>query len=155
MNTKTNENRIPIPKSDEFISNCEWFRAVHETVNADIVFASVSALEAIQYFNGCIGETTVFVYGNKSLEDMFENIVVIGEEINIEDIEEARGVKFTSFNRTLIDMLYEEKYMQAFVEALSYYYYTHEEKFDGLNIPDDVKEKFNYYADVAIHYYDN
>jgi len=72
-------------------------------------------------------------------------------------VKERNGLLYTSFNRTLIDALANESIldMQGITEALSRYYYTHENSFNGLFIPPEYQEKFEKVADDAIDYYTN
>ena len=67
------------------------------------------------------------------------------------DAEEMRA------NRTLIDALANESIldMQGITEALSRYYYTHDDSFDGLFIPPEYQSKFEELADEAVDYYTN
>ena len=65
------------------------------------------------------------------------------------------GLRYTCFNRTLIDaMTYEDILdMQGITEALSYYYETHGHSFEGLFIPPEYQEQFQQLSLDAIEYY--
>ena len=54
---------------------------------------------------------------------------VIGDNINLFDVEEKNGLKYTCFNRTINDAMANERIldMQGITEALSRYYFSNDE----------------------------
>jgi len=72
------------------------------------------------------------------------------------NVKEKNGLKYTDFNRTLSDALANEQIldMQGTIEALSRYYYTNGESFDGISVAPEYQDRFEYFASEAIDYYD-
>ena len=83
--------------------------------------------------------------------------MLLGNRVNALDIRERNGLRYTSFNRTLADALDNESIldMQGITEALSKYYYTNGNSFNGLFIAPKYQERFERLADDAIKYYED
>lgn len=64
-----------------------------------------------------------------------------------------RGIRCTTVNRTIVDLLEQDGDEQIITEALSYYYFKHNESFDGLTIPAELQHRFVKYCEWAIDYY--
>ena len=96
----------------------------------------------------------MWIYGDKKA-NRYNGVVILGEQINPYDVQERNGIHFTSFNRTITDALANESIldMQGITEALSRYYYSNNESFDGLFIPPEYQERFKSLALDAIDYY--
>lgn len=62
---------------------------------------------------------------------------------------------YTDFNRTLSDALANESIldMQGITEAISKYYFSNGESFDGLSVVPEYQERFDRLAEEAIDYY--
>lgn len=71
------------------------------------------------------------------------------------DILEERGMRCTSRTQTIIDLLSHDRDDQVILESLADWYFSHNESFNDLVIPDNIKDLFNEYKYDAIHYYDN
>lgn len=71
------------------------------------------------------------------------------------DIVEIDGLTCTSPSQTIIDLLRYDRDPQVTIEAIADWYFTHNESYDGLEIPEDIKEAFDDYAEDAIHYFDD
>lgn len=71
------------------------------------------------------------------------------------DTVELDGLTCTSPNQTIIDLLRYDRDSQVTIEAIADWYFTHNESYDGLKIPDDIKAEFDDYAEDAIHYFDD
>ena len=107
-------------------------------------------------FRGRSDEYIVWVYGDDSLA-RFNGIVVLGNHISPRNIKEREGLFYTEFNRTLSDAFANESIldMQGITEAVSRYYYSHDDSFDGLFIPPQYQNRFELLANDAIEYYSN
>ena len=135
--------------SSDYTSNRAWLRDV--VGNQPMILRSVSALEYLQLFVGYFSESKVEVY---ALEES-------SEENIIEDLEAIEYIRFenvlcSSPSQAVNDMLsdFEHSDETALVEALSKYYYSHEESFSGLNIKKENQKRFEELKDWAINYFE-
>ncbi len=149
-------HKTNLPKRSEYIGTLSWLKAVREHIGEDVVFALDEALMCQGNFTGHSDEYIVWVYGNDSVT-RFNGVVVLGNKISSYSVKEKNGLKFTDFNRTISDSLANENIldMQGITEALSKYYYSHNESFDGITIAPEYEERFEVLANEAIDYYTN
>ena len=139
--------------SSDYTSNRAWLRDV--VGNQPMILRSVSALEYLQLFVGYFSENKVEVY---ALEESSE------ENIRCYVIEDLEAIEYIRFENVLCsspsqavnDMLsdFEHSDETALVEALSKYYYSHEESFSGLNIKKENQKRFEELKDWAINYFE-
>ena len=139
--------------SSDYTSNRAWLRDV--VGNQPLILRSVSALEYLQLFVGYFSENKVEVY---ALEESPE------ENIRCHIIEDLEAIEYIRFENVLCsspsqavnDMLsdFEHSDETALVEALSKYYYSHEESFSGLNIKKENQKRFEELKDWAINYFE-
>ncbi len=139
--------------SSDYTSNRAWLRDV--VGNQPMILRSVSALEYLQLFVGYFSENKVEVY---ALEESLE------ENIRCHIIEDLEAIEYIRFENVLCsspsqavnDMLsdFEHSDETALVEALSKYYYSHEESFSGLNIKKENQKRFEELKDWAINYFE-
>ena len=139
--------------SSEYTSNRAWLRDV--VGNQPMILRSVSALEYLQLFVGYFSENKVEVY---ALEESPE------ENIRCHILEDLEAIEYIRFENVLCsspsqavnDMLsdFEHSDETALVEALSKYYYSHEESFSGLNIKKENQKRFEELKDWAINYFE-
>ncbi|MBF1271878.1 hypothetical protein [Oribacterium sinus] len=139
--------------SSDYTSNRAWLRDV--VGNQPMILRSVSALEYLQLFVGYFSENKVEVY---ALEESSE------ENIRCYIIEDLEAIEYIRFENVLCsspsqavnDMLsdFEHSDETALVEALSKYYYSHEESFSGLNIKKENQKRFEELKDWAINYFE-
>lgn len=139
--------------SSDYTSNRAWLRDV--VGNQPMILRSVSALEYLQLFVGYFSENKVDVY---ALEESSE------ENIRCHIIEDLEAIEYIRFENVLCsspsqavnDMLsdFEHSDETALVEALSKYYYSHEESFSGLNIKKENQKRFEELKDWAINYFE-
>ena len=139
--------------SSDYTSNRAWLRDV--VGNQPMILRSVSALEYLQLFVGYFSENKVEVY---ALEESSE------ENIRcyiIEDLEAIEYIRFenvlcSSPSQAINDLLADSERGDetALVEALSKYYYSHEESFSGLNIKKENQKRFEELKDWAINYFE-
>lgn len=139
--------------SSDYTSNRAWLTDV--VGNQPMILRSVSALEYLQLFVGYFSENKVEVY---ALEESPE------ENIRCHIIEDLEAIEYIRFENVLCsspsqavnDMLsdFEHSDETALVEALSKYYYSHEESFSGLNIKKENQKRFEELKDWAINYFE-
>ena len=155
--------------SNEYMTMREWHRAI--IGGRDVILRHTSALVHLQLFSGYVHDAGVEVYAKQPVQQPMEmghsemysaeignngfiyNIVDSFDGIDYVNI---RDVRCTSINQTINDMLGCGANMdvQALVEALSRYYYTNNNSFDGLYINPENMERFNSLKDWAVEYYD-
>ena len=135
--------RINMKISSDYTSNRAWLRDV--VGNQPMILRSVSALEYLQLFVG---------YFSESKEETIRCHI-------IEDLEAIEYIRFenvlcSSPSQAVNDMLsdFEHSDETALVEALSKYYYSHEESFSGLNIKKENQKRFEELKDWAINYFE-
>ena len=153
---RSSTQKISLPDRSNYIGALSWLKAVRDRIGKPFVFALDEALMCDGFFGGRSDEFIVWIYGDESLA-RFNGIAVIGNSVSQNYVRERNGLLYTNFNRTLIDALANESIldMQGITEALSRYYYTHGDSFDGLFIPPEYQSRFEELADEAVDYYTN
>lgn len=153
---KYDPRKSNLPKRSDYISALSWLKAVRERLGENVVFALDEALMCQGSFGGRSDEYIVWVYGNDELSN-FNGVVVLGNRISSYCVKEKDGLRFTDFNRTLSDSLANESIldMQGITEAVSKYYFTHNESFNGLSVAPEYQERFEKLAIDAIDYYNS
>lgn len=151
-----NSKKLDLPKRSDFVGALSWLRAICEQVGEPIVFALDEAFMCQGLFGGRSDEYIVWVYGDDSLS-RFNGVVVLGNHVNPYHVQEKNGLRYTNFNRTLIDALANESIldMQGTTEALSRYYYKNGNSFSGLFPMPEYEESFAKLANDAVHYYNS
>lgn len=139
--------------SSDYTSNRAWLRDV--VGNQPMILRSVSALEYLQLFVGYFSENKVEVYALEESPEEYIRCHII------EDLEAIEYIRFenvlcSSPSQAVNDMLsdFEHSDETALVEALSKYYYSHEESFSGLNIKKENQKRFEELKDWAINYFE-
>ena len=139
--------------SSDYTSNRAWLRDV--VGNQPMILRSVSALEFLQLFVGYFSESMVEVY---ALEESPEENIRCHIVENLEAIEHIRfeNVLCSRPNQAINDLLADSEHGDetALVEALSKYYYSHEESFSGLNIKAENQKRFEELKHWAINYFE-
>lgn len=145
-----------LPRRKDFIGATAWLRSVREHLGENVVFALDTALMCQGNFGGRSDEYLVWVYGDDSLSS-FNGVVVIGNRINPHSVKEGNGLRFTDFNRTVMDAIANESIldMQGITEAISKHYYRNGENFDDVVLGPEYMERFEGLANEAIEYYGN
>ena len=153
---KYDPRKSDLPKRSDYIGALSWLKAVRERLGENVVFALDEALMCQGSFGGRSDEYIVWVYGNDELSN-FNGVVVLGNRISSYCVKEKDGMRFTDFNRTLSDSLANESIldMQGITEAVSKYYFTHNESFNGLSVAPEYQERFEKLAVDAIDYYNS
>ena len=137
----------------DYISNRAWFTNVINGEN--VILRRVSALEYLQLFVGYMREKEIDVYAKaKGIYDNI-NYHIVDTFDGIDYIRHG-DVLCSSFNQAINDIFddFDNADEQALVEALSRYYYKHNESFDGLHIKPENIGHFESVKDWAIEYYD-
>lgn len=145
-----------LPKRSDYIGALSWLRSVKDAIGKPFVFALDEALMCQGYFGGRSDEFLVWVYGDDSLTG-FNGIVILGNTVSPYSIKEKDGLLFTDLNRTLADSLANESIldMQGITEALSKYYYSNGNSFEGLHPIPEYQVAFDRLVANAIEYYDD
>ncbi len=145
-----------LPKRSDYVGAISWLKAVRDCVGESFVFALDEALMCQGNFGGRNSEYIIWGYGDDSARK-FNGVVLLGNNISSYDIKEKNGLLFTDFNRTVADALANEDIldMQGITEALSRYYYTNGDSFEGIFVAPEYRDRFAKLADEAIDYYEN
>ena len=153
---KYDPRKRDLPKRSDYVGSLSWLKAVRECIGENVVFALDEALMCEGRFGGRSAEYIVWVYGDDTVS-RFNGIVLLGNKVSSYCIKEKNGLRFTDFNRTLSDALANEAIldMQGITEAVSRYYYSNHESFDGLSVAPEYQERFEKLAGEALEYYDN
>ncbi len=143
-----------LPNRGDFIGAGAWLRAVKACMGGNVVFALDMALMCQGYFGGRNEEYLVWVYGDDSLS-RFSGVVVLGNCISDHSVREKNGLRFTDFNRTIMDALANEDIldMQGITEAISKYYYQNGESLMGITVAPEYQDRFDRLAAEAMTYY--
>ena len=153
---KHDPHKKNLPKRCDYIGAISWLKAVRECLGESFVFALDQALMCQGNFGGRNDEYIIWGYGDDSALD-FNGVVLLGNNISSYDVQEKQGLRFTNFNRTIIDSIANEAVldMQGITEALSRYYFANKESFNGIFVSPENRERFTELADDAVNYYDN
>ncbi len=152
---KYDSNKQDLPKRSDYVGATSWLKAVSESLGDEIVFALDEALMCSGSFGGRSDEFIIWIYGDDRLT-RYNGVTVIGNYVSPINVREKNGLKFTDFNRTLSDAFANESIldMQGTIEALSRYYYSNGESFQGLSVAPEYQDRFDSLANEAIEYYD-
>ena len=143
-----------LPRRSDFVGAVSWLKAVRECVGENFVFALDEALMCQGSFLGRSDEYLVWGYGDDTAA-RFNGVVLLGNRVSRYNVREKHGLLHTDFNRTVADALANEAIldMQGVTEALSQYYYTNGESFDGIFIVPEYADRFEKLAEDAMDYY--
>lgn len=145
-----------LPKRRDFVGAISWLKAVRDCLGESVVFALDEALMCQGSFGGRSDEYIVWVYGDDSVTQ-YNGVVVLGNHISPRYIKNRNGLLYTDFNRTVYDAIANESIldMQGITEAVSRYYYSNGDSFDGIFIAPEYQDRFERLANEAIDYYGN
>ena len=143
-----------LPRRRDFAFVLLWLQAVQNCLGQKVIFALDEAWMCQEMFLGYHLQYAVWVYGNESLLQ-YDGVRIVGTEICPSDVQEKHGLLITNINRTIMDVIDNEDIldMQGTLEALSCYYFTHQESFNGISVPSKYLERFTLLAKDAIEYY--
>ena len=153
---KYDPKKVDLPRRENYIGSLSWLRAVRDCIGEDVVFALDQALMCQGSFGGRNNEYIVWVYGDESL-NRFNGVAVLGRKVSPFCVLEKNGLRFTDLNRTISDALANESIldMQGVTEAVSRYYFSNGESFEGLSVTPEYQEAFERLAEDARSYYDS
>ena len=153
---KYDPRKSELPKRSDYVGALSWLKAVRERLGENVVFALDEALMCQGNFGGRSDEYIVWVYGDDKVSN-FNGVVLLGNKVSQYCIKEKNGLRFTDFSRTLSDAFANESIldMQGITEAVSRYYYSNNESFDGLSVAPEYQERFERLANEARDYYNN
>ncbi len=148
--------KTDLPKRSEYIGSLAWLRAVRDQIREPFVFALDEALMCQGNFGGRSDEFVIWVYGDDVLS-RYNGVAVLGNKINPVSMQEKNGLRYTDFNRTLADALANESIldMQGITEALSRYYYSNGNSFQGISPVPEYQDAFEKLAADAVDYYNS
>ena len=149
-----NPQKRNLPKRRDFVGAVSWLKAVRDCLGESVVFALDEALMCQGSFGGRSDEYVVWVYGDDSVTQ-YNGVVVLGNHISPHHVKNRNGLLYTDFNRTVYDAIANESIldMQGITEAVSRYYYSNGDSFDGIFIAPEYQERFERLASEAIDYY--
>ncbi|MBO5073078.1 MAG: hypothetical protein J6C32_08955 [Eubacterium sp.] len=93
----------------------------------------------------------IFVNKEQNVEGTEQFVVPSLEAL---ECEQRGGLVCTTVNRTIIDLLEQDGDEQIITESLANYYDEHQGSFDGLEIPEHLRQRFEKYGAWAKEYYD-
>lgn len=151
---KYDPQKRDLPKRSDFVGAISWLKAVHDCLGESVVFALDEALMCQGSFGGRNDEFVIWVYGDDSVTQ-FNGVVVLGNYISPHNIRRRNDLLYTDFNRTVSDAFANESIldMQGITEAISRYYYTNGDSFEGISVAPEYQERFERLAREAIEYY--
>ena len=139
--------------SNSYISNRDWIREA--IVGQDVILRGLSALDYLRLFVGYLEESKIEVF-SKSLGP-YENIHyhVVDSFDGIDYLQDG-GILCSTFSQAVNDMLgdFDNADEKALANALSNYYFLHNESFEGLFIKPENQKHFEYIKEWAMEYYD-
>lgn len=151
---KYDPQKRDLPKRSDYIGAISWLKAVRDCLGETVVFALDQALMCQGNFGGRSDEFIVWVYGDDSTTQ-FNGVIVLGNHISSHSVKSRNGLLYTDFNRTVYDAFANESIldMQGITEAVSRYYFSNGESFDGIFVAPEFQDRFDRLANEAIEYY--
>lgn len=151
---KYDPQKRDLPKRSDYIGAISWLKAVRDCLGETVVFALDQALMCQGNFGGRSDEFIVWVYGDDSTTQ-FNGVIVLGNHISPHSVKSRNGLLYTDFNRTVYDAFANESIldMQGITEAVSRYYFSNGESFDGIFVAPEFQDRFDRLANEAIEYY--
>lgn len=70
------------------------------------------------------------------------------------ECQNRQGLLCTTINQTIVDLLERDGDEQIITESLANYYEEHGQSFDGLDIPEHLRSRFEKYSEWAMAYYE-
>ena len=153
---KYDSQKRDLPRRSDYVGALSWLGAVRDCLGESVVFALDEALMCQGSFGGRSDEFIVWAYGDDSLTQ-YNGVVVLGNYISAHSVKNRNGLLYTDFSRTVSDALANEAIldMQGITEAISRYYYTNGDSFDGISVAPEYQQRFERLANEAIEYYGN
>lgn len=124
----------------------------HLLANVKCVLAFDTAADFLGLTNGGYRPRAQIFVDKKQDIDGTEQILV--SSLEALESEERNGLRCTTVNQTIIDLLEQNGDEQIITESLANYYDEHNESFDGLVIPEHLLPRFEKYGLWAMEYYE-
>lgn len=121
--------------------------------DAPCILAYDTAAEYLGLFNGTFYHeyAQIYVLAPLHIKGTKEYLISSFEDVAYEW---RRGLRCTTVNQTITDLLRADGDNQIIQESLATVYYDHGESFDSLQIPEELRAAFDHYKDWAVEYYD-
>ena len=120
--------------------------------DVECVLAFDTAADFLGLTNGGYRSVAQIFVNKKQNIDGTEQILVPSLETLV--CEERNGLLCTTVNQTINDLLEQNGDEQIIMESLANYYDAHNESFDGLEVPEHLKARFEKYKTWAVEYYE-
>ena len=120
--------------------------------DVECVLALDTAADFLGLTNGGYRSAVQIFVNKKQNIDGTEQILVPSLETLV--CEERNGLLCTTVNQTINDLLEQNGDEQIIMESLANYYDAHNESFDGLEVPEHLKARFEKYKTWAVEYYE-
>lgn len=120
--------------------------------DVECVLAFDTAADFLGLTNGGYRSAAQIFVNKKQNIDGTEQILVPSLENLV--CEERNGLLCTTVNQTIIDLLEQNGDEKIIMESLANYYDAHNESFDGLEVPEYLKSRFEKYKTWAVEYYE-
>ena len=120
--------------------------------DVECVLAFDTAADFLGLTNGGYRSAVQIFVNKKQKIDGTEQILVPSLETLV--CEERNGLLCTTVNQTINDLLEQNGDEQIIMESLANYYDAHNESFDGLEVPEHLKARFEKYKTWAVEYYE-
>ena len=120
--------------------------------DVECVLAFDTAADFLGLTNGGYRSAVQIFVNKKQNIDGTEQILVPSLETLV--CEERNGLLCTTVNQTINDLLEQNGDEQIIMESLANYYDAHNESFDGLEVPEHLKARFEKYKTWAVEYYE-
>ena len=120
--------------------------------DVECVLAFDTAADFLGLTNGGYRSVAQIFVNKKQNIDGTEQILVPSLETLV--CEERNGLLCTTVNQTINDLLEQNGDEQIIMESLANYYDAHNESFDGLEVPEHLKARFEKYKTWAGEYYE-
>ena len=136
------------------ITDWEWIQ--QNVGGQSLILREESALLYLQLFNGYLGGSNINVYSRQPGErDNINYHVVSDNDFNGIMYFVDNNVMCSTLSQAVNDMLrnFDSADVEALAQALSNYYYSHNESFDGITILPENMANFNDIHDWVIGYY--
>ncbi len=118
----------------------------------DCVLAFDTAADFLGLTNGGYRSVAQIFVNEKQNVEGTEQFVV--PSLDALECEERGGLRCTTVNRTIVDLLEQNGDEQIITESLANYYDEHHESFEGLEIPEHLWQRFKKYGAWAKEYYE-
>ena len=131
------------------VTLANWFRGI------DCILAYETAADFGNFtYSPIAGSPSYTVYSKIDVGISNVECILVDTFDGIDYFEEY-GVRCTTLQQTIIDLLRNDRDDEVIQQCIASYYFSHNETFAGLELPDDVVPLFEDYREDSIHYFDN